>query len=196
MLRLTTPRGGSIRSSRASSDFAESPGISVATLRSGSIRDSRRALCEVCFITLAKPPCDAMGAAQIRAGEHQQQRAVVAQRAEIHPPHQPAGDQRGVDAHALVLALEGEADHREPAAARLGLVHRRGEIAIERGRGQQPGARIEQPAGVERFQGAVEPRFERVLPEQRQGVDDRALRLARRRFPDWADRTPATRRAR
>ena len=102
--------------SRASSDFAESFGSSVATVTTGSTRMSRLPWL-VWRITLRKPPRDHMRVAQIGLGERDDDRAIVMRRAEIHLPHQAADDPRAVELGARMRGIEGEARHRQSAAA-------------------------------------------------------------------------------
>ena len=126
-----------------------------------------------------------MGGAQIGLGEHHDDRSVVLGGAEIHLPHQAADDPGAVKLRALVVGIEGEARHRQAAAARQRLIDRGGEVAVERRRHQQAGSGIEQAAGVDRAQRAAQMRLERMLTDQRQGVGGDALGLAGYDFEIW-----------
>ena len=101
--------------------------------------------------------------------------------AEIHLPHQPADDPRAVELGARMRGIEGEARHRQSAAARQRLIDRGGEVAVEGSRRQQAGAGIEQAIGIDRLQRAGQMRLERMLADQRQRVGGN-MRRARRQM--------------
>ena len=73
------------------------------------------------------------------------------------------------------------ATDRPPPSASVWL-DRAGKIALEGGRRQQAGLRIEQPLGLDGAQAAAQLRFQRVLADQRQRVGGDMRRLARDDF--------------
>ena len=113
---FTTRRGALLRSSRASSDFAESFGSSVATVTAGSDRASRLAVAGMAHHA-GQPPRDHVRRLQVGLGEHHDDRAVLLSGAEIHLPHQAADDPRAVELRAGMFGIEGKARDRQSAAA-------------------------------------------------------------------------------
>ena len=164
---FTTRRGAPLRRAATSSDFAESFGISVATVTAGSDRASRLPWL-VWRITLDSRRAIAVRGLQIGFGEHHDDRAVFVDGAEIHLPHQAADDPRAVELRAGMFGIEREACDRQSAAALLRLVDRAGEVALEGFGRQQAGSRIDQAVGIDRPQRAAQMRLEGMLADQRQ----------------------------
>jgi hypothetical protein len=155
--------------SRASSDFAESFGIMLATVMLGSDRASRLP-CEVWRITLNRR----------RAIMCALRKSVSAKTTMTEPSGwmAPTDNACAVELRALVGGVKGKTRDRQAAAARGGLIHGGCEVAIEGIERQQAAARIEQAAGVDRSQGAAQMRLEGVLADHRQRIGGHERRRA------------------
>ena len=114
-----------------------------------------------------KPLGNHLSLAQPGFGENQHQGSVVMKRGEIHSPHQPADDARGVKPDALGNPVKSKSSHRQFAAARCRLIDGGGKVAIEGGPGQKTGPLIEQTVRIDRGESAAQPCLEGVLSDQR-----------------------------